>query len=736
MTVRKIILIGTGAVVVLLIAVVITLKALFPAERLKAMAQAELEQTINRKISLGEVSFSVIGGVGVQITGLKVADRPEFTSSGAEFLSLDQFLLHVKFWPLLERQLVIDELTLVGLHIKVHMDQKGVANYADLAKADTTAVTPPTDADASRPFLVEASAITLRDGAIHYQDDQNGTTLVVGNVNYETTLSVESGTRIRADGVLRLGGIAVQRPQGPISGIEAQLAHKVAIDTKRKSITVDALNLTLQKMGIAMEGSIADYGSDTTQVDLSIVSSEVTIEQVIASLPADLVAGMAGATGSGKIGIAGAVRGPFATGLSPDITMAITLREGRIETPDVPVPFTAITADITVHNTTATLKNLSLKVGASDIGMTGTVTRLYGGGRNARPNANVTITAQFLNLDEISRPITDPAKIKPYVPLPDLVLTGTANAAKVKVAGVAMSNVHVNVSLQDQVIRLTDLSAVAYGGKITGTVIQDLTDVKHPKVIADTRMDLVDVSEILGPILPVKKLLSGKLSTSFGASTTLDSIGNPKLNILSALGSLAIDGGSVTNFEPLRKLSGFIKIPDVEKIDFRSLAGAFQIANGRVSTQGLQATGGSTEWLAVGSAGLDGSLDYQLKLTFSPQLTARVTSGLAGNALSFFKDSQGRAGVTLKVGGSLADPKFSWDSSGLKQQVTAKVTQEAQKLFQDQQQKLLGSTPLKSLNADTLKQQAGAVLKTAVDSAKTDLGGKAKNALKGLFKKN
>lgn len=734
MNVKKIVIIGTGAVVVLLIAVVITLKALFPAERLKAIAQAELEKAVNRKVDPGEVSFQVIGGLGVQITGLKVADRTEFASSGTEFLSLDQLLLHVKFWPLLERQLVVDQLTLVGLHIKVHVDQNGVANYADLAKADTTTATPPTDSAKSQPFSLQASAITIRDGDIQYQDDQNGTRLGVGNLNYETSLAVESGTRIKADGILKLGDITVQRPQGPITGLDAQLVHKVGIDTGKQSITVDALNLTFQKMGLALKGRIADYSSDTTHVDLTIVSSDITIEQVIASLPPDLVAGLAGATGSGKIGIEGAVRGPISNGLTPDITAAITLRDGGLQTPDVPVPFTAITGDIAVHNTTATVKNLSLKAGASDIALTGTVAPLYGGGRNSRPHANVTITSQFLNIDEISPPITDPAKIKPYTPLPDLILTGTANAAKVKVSGLALGNVHANVAMQDQVVRLTDLSAVAYGGKITGTVIQDLTDVKHPKVVVDTRIELMDVADILSPILPVKNLLSGKLSTSFGASTTLDSIGNPSLNILSALGSLGIDGGRVTNFEPLRKLSGFLKIPDVEKIDFRTLTGAFQIADGRVSTQGLQVSGGPTEWLAVGSAGLDGTLDYQLKLTFSPALTAKVGNSLAGNALSFFKDPHGRAGVTLKVGGTLTDPKFSWDSSGLKQQVTAKVTQEAQKLFQDHQQKLLGSTPLKSLNADTLKQQAGAVLKTAADSVKTDLGGKAKNALKGLFK--
>jgi hypothetical protein len=191
----------------------------------------------------------------------------------------------------------------------------------------------------------------------------------------------------------------------------------------------------------------------------------------------------------------------------------------------------------------------------------------------------------------------------------------------------------------------------------------------------------------------------------------------------------------VANWEPLRKLSAFLKVPDVETVDFRSLAGAFQIDNGRLHTRGLQLAGGPTEWMAVGSAGLDGSLDYQMRVMFSPDLTARVGSGLAGHALSLFKDDKGRAGVTFRVGGTLKDPKFSWDTGAFKQQVTTKLTQEAQKLFMDQQQKLLGKTPIATTDVDTLTKQAETVVKTAVDSLKSDAKAKAKDALRNLFKR-
>lgn len=735
MNTKKMALIAGGGIIAVLAIGVITLKIMFPPERLKTMVLEQLQREIDRQVNIADVNLSVVGGLGVEVSGLTVADRPAFAASGKDFLTLDRFMLHIRFWPLLERRIVVDKFTLTGPRIKVHIDENGVANYADLARADTAAAAAPAQGETAEPLSVQASAISIENGSVHYQDDQGGLEVDIGDMDYTTALSVASGSRIEADGQLGLNDIRIQRPEGPVGGIAARLDHRVTIDAEQHTIAVDLLNLTLQQMGVSLKGQIARYDADTAYVDLTVASSDITIEKIIASLPPDVAVRLAGATGAGKIAIEGAVRGPAAPGLSPDITATLTLRDGRLETPDVPVPFTAIAADVTVNNATAVIRRLSLKAGQSDIALSGAVSPLYGGGPGAKPVARIDIASNFLNIDEISPPVTDPARAVPYKPLPDVVMRGAANIKKARVSNLDLTDVQANIAMQNQVVQLTDIAATAYGGHISGTVVQDLTDVKHPKVTLDTRIASVDVAEILSPVLPVKNLLSGKISTSFAANTTLDSIGNPALNLLTALGSLSIDGGRVTNWAPLRKLSTHLKVPDVEKVDFRSLAGAFNIDGGRVRTQGLQLTGGPTEWLVAGSAGLDGSLDYQMKILFSQELTAKVGAGLAGHALSFFKDPQGRAGVTLKVGGTFKDPKFSWDSGALKQQVTAKLTQEAQKLLIDQQQKLLGNALIKTTNTDSLKTQADALIKSGTDSLKAELGAKAKGVLKGLFKR-
>jgi len=103
MRVKKSALITIGGMVVVTLIVGMAFKIMFPPERLKAMALWQLQQGIDRRISLEGASFSIWGGLGVEINGLVVEDRPEFQTSGKAFLTVDRFMMYVRFWSLLER---------------------------------------------------------------------------------------------------------------------------------------------------------------------------------------------------------------------------------------------------------------------------------------------------------------------------------------------------------------------------------------------------------------------------------------------------------------------------------------------------------------------------------------------------------------------------------------------------------------------------------------------------------
>ncbi|MBM3265401.1 MAG: hypothetical protein FJY97_18530 [candidate division Zixibacteria bacterium] len=324
------------------------------------------------------------------------------------------------------------------------------------------------------------SAITVENGTVRYVDDPGGMQVEVGDMDYVSALHIADGSRIRTDGRLDLNAIEIRRPQGPISGLSARLDHNVSIDTEKSTITVDLLDLTLQQMGISLKGSLSGYDADTTRIDLTIASSDVTLEKIIASMPPNVAAGLAGAKGAGKIVVEGAVHGPMAAGLMPDISATLALRDGRMETPDLPVPFTAIKGDVEIKNSVATIRNLSLKAGQSDLTLSGTVSQLYGGGPGAKPVARIDINSNFINIDEISPPITDPANIPPYEPLPDIVMSGRVSVKKARVSNLDLTDIRMNMAMQNQVVQLTDIDATAYGGGINGTAVQDLNDVKHP----------------------------------------------------------------------------------------------------------------------------------------------------------------------------------------------------------------------------------------------------------------
>lgn len=731
---KKIITGLVTTVALLFVAVVIILKLMFPAERVQALVVEELASQINRRITLDEVGLSVFPSIGIDVTGLTIFDQPNFSSSDP-FVRFDRFVLKVKFWPLLRRELIVDELVFVRPVISIIVNEQGTANYEDLAAADSSlAPTPaPSSEETAIPFSVQVSGIRIEQGVLSYTNHQADIGFEVGRLDNMLSLSFEQPSGpILSTGTLTMSDIRIQRPEGLINGIEARLDHDVAIDKAGKIITVNALTVSLQQMALTLMGEITAYDTDTPAVDLKVASSDITIEKLLDSMPSDLAAGIEGTTGSGRIGIEGTVQGPVGKNQLPDIHATLKLREGRVQSPELPIPIEQVTGEFRLQNANLTIKQLAAKMGRSDFAFQGTVTDLYGGPSSARPQARLTVTSSFLNLDEIIPPVDAGTPVKSFVPYPDVVLTGKGQAQRVLVRGLELTDASLQISLQDQVLRLTDISAGTYGGRLTGSITQDLTNIQQPQLQFDTNIEKVDVGEFLSAFLPVKGLLSGRFSTSFSADGPLEPTGFPVRSALNAIGSLSIGDGHLTNWPPLRKLSSFLKVPDVESVDFRSLVGAFRMEQGRLITDKLLLSGPKGDWVANGSVGLDGSLDYGMQITFSEALSSRVGNGLAGHALSLFRDDQGHVGVTFSVKGMLDAPQFDWD---VKKQVTTRLKQEGQKLLQDKTQQLLNQTPLKSMSVDSLKEQAQSLVKSNMDSVKGDLSKKATDVLKGLFKR-
>ncbi len=154
--------------VVLLVAAFVTLKIMFPAGKLKTLAQSYAQKTLQREITFSSVSFNLVG-----ITLNDVAISESHTFEQGTFLKADQAVFKMALGPLLRKRIEITTVGLKGLQVNAIRREDGTFNWEDLlaSQPENTDQTPDKKEESSSSFFsLRAKHIYAKDCHLHYQD--------------------------------------------------------------------------------------------------------------------------------------------------------------------------------------------------------------------------------------------------------------------------------------------------------------------------------------------------------------------------------------------------------------------------------------------------------------------------------------------------------------------------------------------------------------------------------------
>jgi AsmA protein len=162
-----------------------------------------------------------------------------------------------------------------------------------------------------------------------------------------------------------------------------------------------------------------------------------------------------------------------------------------------------------------------------------------------------------------------------------------------------------------------------------------------------------------------KRALKGSLDGEVSIKLPLGGSGDVTQRLQGA-GKLAARDGELTNvnlIEKIQRVSGLIgmsKQARREVTTFKTLEGEFTIGGGAADFKRLYLVNPQLEVSGHGTMTLDRPvLDMRLDAALSPAASTRSGRGRAG---AFFKDSQGRLVVPLKLTGRLENPSVNLDS--------------------------------------------------------------------------
>ena len=124
------ILIGIGAVMLLLIILIVVLPFLIDLNRYQDRYRPLIEEALNRKVELKDIRLTLWPRIGARIGGFIVQDDPAFRTG--PFASLSSLDVGVKLLPLLGGKVDVEEITLRDAVITVLKNAQGQLNLSTL----------------------------------------------------------------------------------------------------------------------------------------------------------------------------------------------------------------------------------------------------------------------------------------------------------------------------------------------------------------------------------------------------------------------------------------------------------------------------------------------------------------------------------------------------------------------------------------------------------------------------
>ncbi len=330
---RKWIVGAAAALTIVVVGGVVTLKALFPPEKLRALVVPQLESRIGRDVQLASVRLKVLPRVAVSLEDLAIANPAGFSSEPA--LRVDALDLQLRLWPLIRRRLELGQVRLVRPTIRYEVLEDGRSNFKGFGTRAGTASRADKLAEPGGGQAVAAGLVVedlvLRDGTVYYEDRRSQR---AARMQVDGRLS---STRDPGSGALRSqGSIDVGSLRALVAGLgedslsipDLTLQYEAVVDLGGDSIWFQSLQARVGDVQLAGSGAIRGPTGART-IDFTLESGEVDIGEVLASLPVEMRPDDLNASGVALLSLR--ATGPAGQGSLPAIDGSVQLDQISVE---------------------------------------------------------------------------------------------------------------------------------------------------------------------------------------------------------------------------------------------------------------------------------------------------------------------------------------------------------------------------------------------------------------------
>ncbi|MCS6820498.1 MAG: hypothetical protein NZ551_01365 [Microscillaceae bacterium] len=272
--------------------------------------------------------------------------------------------------------------------------------------------------------------------------------------------------------------------------------------------------------------------------------------------------------------------------------------------------------------------------------------------------------------------------------------TFAANLQKVLYGKYTIQNLVGKIIIRNGIIQLDDTKFNLLGGGFTLKGLYDPRELFHPKFMFDFGINKLPIAEIFNTFNPepqktsrLAQEISGDFSTLFKFSGELDQNFMPKLdNTFNGAGSIQILSALIKGSPILQNLAKLTGIQEFEQLNLQDVKMLAQIQQGRVIYQPFDIQTGKHKVNVSGNNGLDGSLDFVLKLDLAAQQLNPVARNTLSALTGQINQNTERINLNLKLAGTYSKPTLTLLGANAKEMIKQAVVEKAQEVVKENKQ--------------------------------------------------
>ncbi len=317
---------------------------------------------------------------------------------------------------------------------------------------------------------------------------------------------------------------------------------------------------------------------------------------------------------------------------------------------------------ISLRNNYATFNKLLVRLGATDLVLTGTLTNYQGvflGDKTMLPSLKLSVVSKTFSTIGLLPHMNLNLGRQSLAWLPTANVSLDFNIGKFVLPTDTLSKVSGRIDLLDYFVKLKKLNYTSSIGNFSVAGWTDYSQESRTTFSIRTQVSTNNFGKLIRRYLGRVEIIGGGGKGVLTLNGVYSDSGKVDLASLGGRGQMKIFNVSIKNYAVLNKLYNFLGARGKDSLKLSNASFTFDVTDGRVYFNRLIAFGRPFDFKLDGWHGFDGTLDYKLAIKFYPPISSQITRYLKSSYPDLSPSSDGTLALGLVAGGTTNDARFT-----------------------------------------------------------------------------